>query len=647
MRSSHVVFTVWLGLMAFLPSYGYAENSVPLADLNRLRLEELMEIDITTAAKKPQRLSGVAAAAYVLSEEDIRRSGATNIPDALRMVPGLEVARINSYSWAITARGFNGRFANKLLVMIDGRSVYTPLFSGVYWDTIDTPLEDIERIEIIRGPGGTLWGANAVNGVINIITKSAEKTEGGLLSAGGGSLEKAFATARYGARLGDNVSYRLYTKGFKRNSMDQADGAGEHEDWDARRLGFRLDGGNVHADRYSLQADWYRLSEENELVPAGSSIVDEQLGGGHVLGRWEHRFTPDSELTVQSYYDRSVRHESSRDQTMDVWNLEAQHLLQMTAAQELLWGGTFLLSRADIQGDSNKASRNEQLWSAFLQDEIVVTPEFFRLILGVKVEHNGVTGTELMPNVRFTLTPDSQQTLWAAVSRAVRTPSQATSGTLKSSGAPSVSVTVLDTPDENAEILWAYEVGYRHQLSERIFYDMSLFYNKYSGLLYADKSTVAAGSSAALLVNYNDDLYGNTWGGEALVEARANPFWRGTLSYSYLRMNLDSRSAGGLDRVQQYEGNSPNHQIKLRSLLNLPGQVEFDTLVNYVDYADSAGFSAFMTVSARLGWRPAPSLELSLVGQNLFDARHVEFASKEGASMEVPRSFLGKITWNF
>ena len=392
-------------------------------DLTELSIEQLMNIEITTAGRKSQRLSETAAAAFVITQEDIHRSGATTIPDVLRMVPGLQVARIDGNKWAVTARGFNGRFANKLLVLMDGRSVYTPLFSGVIWDVQDTMLEDIDRIEIIRGPGAAVWGANAVNGVINIITKPASDTQGGLLAAMSGTVEKGTVGTRYGGAIGEKGTYRLYGKYFDRNGGVDAAGDDTPDDWHAFRTGFRTDWQSNTFHRMTLQGDLYegksgeRLTYSLPTFPfKNTENVDEKFRGGNLLGRWTYQEEENSEATLQFYYDRTYRSFEIIEETRDTLDLDFQHRTVLLDRHEIQWGLGWRITHDDIRNSFAVSftpdSQTDNLFSAFIQDEIRFFEDKVRLTIGAKFEHNDYTGFEIQPSARALWTITKNHSVW-------------------------------------------------------------------------------------------------------------------------------------------------------------------------------------------------------------------------------------------
>src|SRR6184192_818513 len=477
----------------FLGSSVSAQNQgVP--DISRMSIEELMNVEVTSVAKRPQRVADAAAAVFVITQEDIRRSGAASIPEALRMVPGLQVARIDENKWAIGSRGFNGRFDNKLLVLIDGRSVYTPLFSGVYWNVQDVMLEDVDRIEVIRGPGATLWGANAVDGVINVITKKAKATQSAVVTAGAGTEERAAGGVRYGGKLGDNTYYRAYTKYFDWGPSAYPSGMTAHDGWDALRGGFRADWTPAGANSLTLQGDIYRSKYGETLtVPSLNSPYsntfpnDGKYSGGNILGRWNHT-SEGSSMSLQMYYDNTtITDHSLFGDHQNILDLDFQHGFHAGNSQQFVWG----LGYRSIH-DKNDASFTVSLqpnqvtlnqFSTFLQDEISLVDNRLQITLGSKFERNEFTGFEIEPNARllWNLTPN--QSIWTAVSRAVRTPALTEEGLRLNSQVIPPGTLANPTPlpavvavfgshrfnsEFNSEDLLAYELGYRVQATKNL-----------------------------------------------------------------------------------------------------------------------------------------------------------------------------------
>ena len=639
-----------------------AQDAVRLPKpLEHLTVEELMDIDVTSASKHPEKLSAAAAAIAVLTSDDIHRSGATSIPELLRLVPGVDVARVDSHTWAISARGFNDIFANKLLVMIDGRTVYTPLFSGVYWDVQDTFLEDIDRIEVVRGPGAALWGANAVNGVINIITKSAKETQGLFASAGGGTEERGFVNVRYGTKLSDTAFLRVYGKYFDRDSSALSGGTQAHDAWDMYRGGFRLDWEPSIEDSLALQGDIYTGTQKQTyttpmtLFPFVQTIDStDKVKGGNILGRWSHIFSPDSELTLQAYYDRTVRESAILDEDRDTGEIDLQHRFPLGDRQQIIAGLGYRVTHDDVRNTLNvtlsPAGRTLNLYSAFLQDEISIVPERFRLTLGSKFEHNDFTGFEIQPSARLLWTPGNRQSVWASVSRAVRTPSRVESD-VRLNFPPPVplrpgSITVFGNPALASEELIAYELGYRVQPADQLTVDLAVFYNDYDSLRTVEPRRSGPVSPSDLANN----LFGETYGAEAAVTAQVVEGWRLEGGYGFLEAHLH-RKNGSRDASAERaaEGSSPRHRFFIRSLIDLGKQIRFDSTLRYVDALAAPNIPSYLTVDLRIAWAPTKNLEFAIVGQNLLDDRHPEFAPTFIVTQqtEVERSVYAHVVWQF
>lgn len=623
------------------------------ANITELSLEELLSVEITSVSKKSEKASDAAAAVFVINQEDIKRSGATSIPEVLRMVPGLQVARIDANKWAISSRGFNAFSANKLLVLMDGRTLYNPLFSGVLWDAQDTMLDDIERIEVIRGPGASLWGANAVNGVINIISKHSADTQGGLLSAGTGTEEKGFGSARYGAKINDHTTFRVYGKNFYRDALEFADTSKANDDWHQWRSGFRVDSTPDSPYSFTIQGDGYNGSSgATTNIPTTSPPFTTNLDnpsnirGGDLLARLTRKGTDNSEMSLQAYYDLARSNDRLLGDDRRTADLEFQHRFQATAKQELTWGLGSRYTRDSVENSQtfsfDPANRTDMLLSAFVQDEITLIEDLFRLTLGSKFEHNDYTGYEVQPSGRLLYTPHQHHTLWAAVSQAARTPSRADHNVRISSAIlPSqyislppgdlAEIVINGNEEFKSEKLIAYELGYRTQVHETLAFDVAAFFNDYSRLRTIPPSlnfiTPNSTTPGVLYqVNYEagNTMEGYTYGFELVADAKPLDWWRLQLAYTYLRLDLQE-TGQGLYASEDAEGESPRNQISLRSMMDLPSNITLDTWLRYVDNLPTYGIGNYVTLDARIGWQVHPQIELSLVGRNLLDSAQPEF----------------------
>jgi iron complex outermembrane receptor protein len=630
-------------------------------ELKKLSVEELQDLDVTSVSKYPERLFDAAAAITVLTQQDIERSGVTNIPDALRLVPGMDVARVDSHTWAISSRGFNDIFANKLLVVIDGRTVYTPLFSGVFWEIQDTLLEDIDRIEVVRGPGATLWGANAVNGVINVITKSAQDTQGLFISTGGGTEYQDFVSVRYGAKISDDAFLKIYTKYFDYDQSVLSDGSAAHDTWNTLRGGFRLDYDSNKENSFTFQGDIYTGDEdETYAVPkkhfpfAGTIFATDDFSGGDLLGRWTHTFAPDSQLVVQAYYDRTNRDSPIFGENRDTGDIDLQHQFTWGDRQKIVWGVGYRATHADIKNSLNvsfiPSERTLSLYSAFVQDEITILPERVRLTIGSKFEHNDFTGFEVQPSARAVFTPTNTQAIWGSISRAVRTPSEAETD-VRLNPAPPVPIppgllTIHGSPEFDSEKLVAYELGYRIHPIDQLTLDLTGFYNVYDDLRSIEPIHPGPVSPSRV----DNKLFGETYGTEIAATAQLTKRWRIQGSYSYFQADLE-REHGSHDgmTVTTDEGSSPHNQFSLQSLVDLGWNIQFDSTLRYVDTLVAPKIPSYVTIDLRLAWSPRKDLEIAIVGRNLLDDQHPEFAPTFIGTQksEVERSVYGTVIWRY
>lgn len=632
--------------------------SAALTDPTWLSLEDLMAIEITSVAKKPQRLTEAASAIHVLGREEIRRSGASSLPELLRMVPGVQVARIDGSRYVVSIRGFSNRFTGKLLVLLDGRTLYSPLFSGTYWEAQDVLLEDVERIEVIRGPGGTLWGANAVNGVINIITRHASETQGSYLEARGGSLENG-AAVRHGGRVGDAGHYRAYAKFDDHQNLDTAAGRDAHDAWRQKRAGFRADLAPHAQDSLTLQGDVYenrarQLEGVSSLAPAATRFLPDtaRLSGGNLLFRWQRRLDAAESWQFQAYFDQAELRDAVLDQRIDTLDLEWQHRFRFTPRQEITWGLGYRQVADELQGGFTisfpRSKRSTQLYSAFVQDEIDLA-EDLRLTLGSKFEHNDYTGFEVQPSARLLWRATATDSFWAALSRAVQTPSRATHDS-------QLNYLVLPGPtvlgfrgseNVNSEVLVSREIGYRGQFGPALNVDVTAFHNSYDKLLSLQARPPVFFPYTLFASNYANRIEGKTYGVELAGTWQATPAWRLHASYSRLEVDTRPQAGGDAGTAARYDGSSPRHMAQLHSLYNLGHNLELDAYLYYMDELPSPGIGKYTRLDMRLGWRPSRDLELSLTARNLLDQRHPEYQADDIVASQVPRSLLGQIRWRF
>jgi iron complex outermembrane recepter protein len=632
-------------------------------ELKRRTLEELMDLPVSTASRAPERTIDVPAAVHVITQDDIRRSGAVSLPEILRLAPGLQVARIDSARYAVGIRGFADRLARSMLVLIDGRAVYSPLFAGTYWEVQDTMLEDIDRIEVIRGPGGTLWGANAVNGIINIITKPAADTQGTLVSARLGPEARGPGAVRYGGTAGDRFRYRLYGKGVDRDGMFPSDGD-RPDDWRMFRGGFRGDWSLAGARTATVQGDVYtaELAQRVTLTtfaPPFREVFTRRspLSGGHLLGRWTGRMAG-GEFQLKSYYDRTRRDERPVAETRGTFDVDFQHARAVAARHRLVWGLGYRATTGTISaiGPAEFAPnpRTDRLYSAFAQDDFTIVPDRLRFVVGAKLEHNADTGFELQPSARLGWTLNPSHTLVWSVARAVRTPSRVETDYMTTSLAdPAVPAftRLVRNPDFEPEELIAYEMGYRTRPWRAVYLTISAFYNRLDRLLSIEPlppfvEEVPPPSKVILPLILGNGIRGNSYGFEITGDWRPAPWWRWTANYSHLRIDA-SRRPGSQDvsRERVYEGFSPRHQVHVHSSVDLPRGVELDWLMRYVSELPGGPVPAYRTSDLRLAWRVTPRLALAAVGKNLNRARHIEWWSSGGLNVEVERRGFVSLTW--
>jgi iron complex outermembrane receptor protein len=642
-------------------------------DFGGLEIEELTLIKVTSVSKKEELLSTAPAAIHVITQDDIRRSGVTTIPEALRMAPGLQIARIDGHTWGVSSRGFNDVFANKLLVMIDGRSIYTPLFSGVHWDHQHVFLEDVDRIEVVRGPGASLWGANAVNGVINVISKSSKETQGGIVTGGGGTEERGFGGVRYGGKISEHAFYRIYGDYFDRDATTLPDGSGAQDSWRSGQGGFRTDWDVSPRDLLTFQGDVYGGSFNRvlrEAVPVPPSFIRAYqdrigAGGANFLSRWTHTFSEESELSLQAYYDGMERRSQILHERRHTFDLDGQYRFAWGDRQDVIWGLGYRVSHNDLHSSPSlkfdRPSQTTELFSAFVQDEISLVKDRLDLTLGTKLEHNDYTGFELQPSGRLNFKINERQSVWGAVSRAVRTPSQAEDDITilqqeflaPNPLAPATLVrgfvTVSGNRDFLSEELLAYEIGYRVRPHDRLAFDVAGFYNTYDHLRTIEVGPVPLSPPLHIASQGDNLMSGETYGVELGAHWQAASWWRWSGTYSYLQMQLHL-DPGSRDRTSEgAEGDSPHHQFALRSSMDLPRRIEFDVALRYVDSLPNQRIPSYLAMDVRLGWRPTKNLELAVVGQNLLDDRHPEFASSiiQTRPTEIQHSVYGKLTWRF
>lgn len=650
--------------LVITPAFAQDTPAPAVEAYKKMSLTELMNLDVTSVAKQPEPYGQAPAAIQVITGEEIARSGASTLPEAMRLADNLDVAQKNSHDWAISARGFNTALANKLLVLMDGRSVYTPLFSGVFWDVQDYLLQDIDRIEVISGPGGTLWGANAVNGVINITSKSAKDTQGLYVEGGGGSQLQDFGGVRYGGVLTSNVYYRVYGKYFDRDNEVFGNGKDASDSWNMGRGGFRMDAEPSLQNKLTLQGDYYA---GHENVPTGGRA---NVSGGNLLGRWSHTFSEDSDTSLQMYYDRThladpipasvagaitLAPAGLLTDNLDTFDIDFQHHFQLLSWNNIVWG---LGYRFTHEVDRNAPALaflpptlDHNLFSAFLQDEITLRDNLF-LTLGTKIEHNDYTGVEVEPSGRLQWNLTPKQMVWGAVSRAVRTPSRIDRD-LNQPGPGGLLVLLKGNPNFESETVIAYELGYRAQPATKLETSLSAFYNDYDHVRSTTTNSALDAFGLPFPLFFQNNIKGKTYGFELSATYQLLDWWRLHGGYDLLKEDLSIKPGKSDINNALNETADPQQQFSIRSSMDLPKNVSFDTTLRWVDElhnnngATVGTVPSYFELQARVAWRPVKNLELSVVGQNLLHDRHPEYGFPGPAREEIVRSVYGKISWEF
>ena len=623
------------GLLGAAVSIGLASTAAAqsLDDLQRLSIEELANIQISSVSKTSEPLSDAPAAVYVISHDDIMRSGLTRLPEILRLAPNLEVAQLSPTSYAISARGFNvginASLSNKLLVLIDGRSVYTPLFGGVYWDMQAVLPEDIERIEVISGPGATLWGANAVNGVINIITRKSSDTEGGSLTIGAGNLERS-ASLQYGGKITDNLTYRVHAEGAYYSDYQTSDGKNAGDSWSRPQGGFRLDW-TPPGEAVSVQGDIYQASE----APDGS------VGGRDAVASWQHTLDNGS-FQLQAYYDQAKRYNDNGGGgfTIDTWDAEFQHSFTAAGWNSIVWGVGDRVVSYHIENTALAFAPPGQtlnLSDVFAQDTIGLS-DTVKLTLGLKLEDDPFANLEPLPSARLSWKATDDALLWGAVSRAIRAPTPVDRDLRENVG----SETILEGSQTFVpEVLTAYEAGTRIQASPRLSFSVSSFYN-----VYSDLRSIEVAPGGLYPLRWGNKMTGLVYGAEVWGSFRVADWWKLSASFNLQHEHLEflpgSSQIGGL----MFAAEDPNHQAALRSSMNAGDAVTWEADLRYVGKLHNTTVPEYAELNTSVGWDVTTSLELRLSGFNLLHDRHPEFF-EAGETDQIPRSVFVETRWRF
>jgi iron complex outermembrane receptor protein len=654
------------------------------ASLDEMSLEELMNITITSVSKKPQTLSTAAAAVFVITQEDIKRSGAQVLPEVFRMVPGFNVGRLDGNKWGVSSRGFNGRLSNKLLVLLDGRTLYNSLFSGVFWETQDIPLNDIERIEVIRGPGATLYGSNAVNGVINIITKSAKDTQGTELVVGSGSEERGNGQIRYGGKISDDAFYRFYAKYADRDSQVLADGSDANDDWDMFRTGYRVDYEASEQDTLMITGDLYD-GNANTRYPNFSSTppysfvtpFENNLWGANILTQWNHTVSETEDWMVQFYFDHNDRESFLFDHVEDVIDLEFQYHIQPFNRHDLIWGLGYRFVGDEV-GQTPLISvlpqeRDNHIFNAFIQDEIELIEDRLTFILGSKFEHNEYTGFEIQPNARLLWTPHEQHIIWTSVSRAVRTPSRIEqNGRAIANLLPPgnklfpfpvpVLVSVNGSPNVTSEELLAYELGYRFMPTDWLYFDVTMFYHDYKDVLNGGLGNITSSvfdgvQFLEVPLQFNNKMHGESYGIELAADIQITPKWKIRNAFTTFDMEMHTEASSPIKIFEEVELRNPHFQFSMLSMYDINDKVELDFWARDVSAVDDTLLpftqnilvDDYIALDLRLGWRPHEDVEIVVGVQNILDNHRPEMGELtiNPLRSEIEHSFYITTTWRF
>jgi len=639
----------------FNPISGFANISPEISreqkEILRMDLIQLIQMDVvvTSVSKKPQQLHKTASAIFVITQKDIRRTGAVNLMEALRIAPGVQVAKVSQNTYAISVRGFNSRSgADKLLVLIDGRSIYSIGDGGTFWIGQDVVLEDVDRIEVIRGPGAALWGSNAVNGVINIMTKNSIHTQGNLLAGGIGSEEKGFVTYRYGNKLENGMSYRIYGKYRDRDDGEKTDGSRAFDEKQMSQIGFRTDWQKNEKDHFTFQGDMYYLDSELDTpsIFVSTSQANAALlsglvqKGANFLTRWSRILDKDSAFKFQFYYDRVTRDAGEIiNNTNQKADLDFQYDIKIGEKHGISLGLNYRYQ--DYNYDGNVLlieTERSSLLGFFVHDEFTLVPDKWSFIIGTQIEHNEFSGIEFQPNIRTLWTPHPKHSFWAAVSRALKIPDPRNRDTILNIFSTGTNVLVQEqkAPDVDSEILLAYEAGYKFKQNTKFSFDVAAFYFDYNDLITLEsRSNFVENGITIIPLQLTNNLNRSIYGIELTGQWNVLDNWQLAGSYSFAHMNIEQSQR------------EPEHRIALRSYLDLPHQLQFDASYFYVSRYFSKDIPHYHRLDLRLGWSPSKNLDLSLVGQNLTDARHLELTEALEANSETQRSFYVKATLKF
>ncbi|WP_373088357.1 TonB-dependent receptor plug domain-containing protein [Zhongshania sp.] len=652
-------------LCAGLAASGLNAKDYRTEDLVSLSLEELLDIDVSLGVRRGESHRESSAAVYVLSRDSIARSGATSIPELLRLVPGVEVTRFGSAKWGVGIRGFNGGiFTNRLLILVDGRSMFSPAKVGMFWDTLDTLINDIERIEVVRGPGASLWGSNAFNGVINIVTRHSAETQGGMLEVGAGNEEKWFTGYRVGVQLGEQKYLRAHIKAFERDDAIRPDGRENRDGWNSVQAGLRYDQGSPELGAFSLQVNAYEGAEGEELeLPDQNALSLESLfytraefSGINLMTHWQYQQNERSHYSLKFYADHAERADLLFNLTLDSYDADFQHSYRIDDRRRFVWGLAYRYTDdklADRYIRFTREQRHYDVASGFLQYEFTVTKNW-RLIAGSKLEYNDFSGSEVQPNARAIWRYSAQGAAWLAVSKAKRTPSRIEHDLRVDFDylAPQVQLQIQGSESFQSETLRAYELGWRRQLGRAVNLDVALFFNEYEGLRTLEPGALEANSApppaAKVPIITSNGANARSWGGELVVSAALSPSWRTELQYSNVQIDVEA-DASGDPAATNAEGDSPQHRLTFRSSWDLSEGWGVDATLRYVDDLNGQRIDEYTELDVHVSKRIGEAMTISFVGQNLLDSSHEEYVDKVVGTprTEVERGGYLKFRLNF
>jgi iron complex outermembrane recepter protein len=667
-------FNMAVVAVAFVPCAALGQKErmagATTAQLKSLSLEELGNIEVTTVTKQPEEVWETPAAVFVVTHDDIRRSGATTIPEILRLVPGVEVARSQSGAWAVGIRGFNSGFSKDLLVLIDGRSVYTPLFEGVYWDVQDLALDDIDRIEVIRGPGGTIWGANAVNGVINIITRKAADTQGAEADlAAGGPINRFVGAVRFGFRPATNVQLRVFAKGFDRGAEENPHGD-PYDDWHQERGGFRADWQPTSRDTLTASSMVYggRTGDQNtigEFFPPSQLVVDGEqvVSGGDVILRWDHQISGSSGFYVQGYFDRTNRATSQFTETRSTFDVDFIGHVANLPGQDMILGAGLRESPSNLvqtQATVNFAPNqiNNYVYSLFAQDSFHLVPERLTLTLGSKFIDDMYSGWNVQPTAQMLFRPNNTTAVWASVARALRTPGRldrnlSLIGNVLPSGPDGpIFLQVEGNPDFQPEVLIGWSAGFRQLLWRRLYCDLAGFHNQYDNLeSYGGPAPLFTFPTKPypyeqINIEFANGLRGVSQGLEIAPDWKASSWLELRGNYSYVHVDLHSKPGfGQASYASSIEGSSPHREASLQAIVALSHGIEIVPDYRFVSALPAFPTRSYQTADARVSYRVAKHWELAATGRNLLQPRHEEIQGDNGNTVAIKREAFGGLAW--